>query len=519
MARSGDIFVRILVRKCNLIIMSKHHFNDTLRANSVSAISKIGSIVAEKDKNLIEYYVAKEKYVDRAMSFDDHAVFFVGPKGAGKSAILQMVRLLKHDDNDRVINISPDDLAFSALANVQAETPLIVNAGQNQHVFRSLWDYVLSIEILKKEFHERTRLLSTVLSFFRGPERNEAERLVKMSVSDDGTPYTLSDRILQLINEIELSGDIHGVKVTGLARVGESPHSRQLKLLALVNSVAKNLRQVINRNYHVLIDDLDTNWNDTITQNAFLAALFASLKKLNNDKVKFVVALRERIYTSLPLDDKDKHRESVSYVEWDRPSVEEMIAKRLAFTLKITPDEIWGGLFPEGSTVALWRRTTGQPREMLRLALVCLEMALREGHRKVEQGDIGLAVTKFSKEKIEDLGSELTYKYRGFYQLIMKLHGCAKQFPMRKIEDIALEVAAEFDPKPKNQLPYEWAKVYIDDPVGLARIFLETGVCQYKVNRTAPPEDFTPDKPQPITSQTWLAVHPMFTPGLQCVGD
>src|SRR5260370_649016 len=83
-----------------------------------------GKIVAEQDPELQDYYVDPDRYVARAVDFNDSAVFFIGPKGAGKSAILQMVRLIRKPDEARIINLSPDDLAFSALANVSATTPI-----------------------------------------------------------------------------------------------------------------------------------------------------------------------------------------------------------------------------------------------------------------------------------------------------------------------------------------------------------------------------------------------------------
>jgi hypothetical protein len=88
--------------------------------------------VAEDDPELQGYYVGPDRYVNRAMSFTDPAVFFVGPKGAGKSAILQMVRLNRAADEGRVIDIRPDDLAFSALANVSATTPILSEVGKHQ---------------------------------------------------------------------------------------------------------------------------------------------------------------------------------------------------------------------------------------------------------------------------------------------------------------------------------------------------------------------------------------------------
>ena len=113
-----------------------------LTGSTGKPVNHLGRLVAEEDPDLMRYYVNKERYVDRALSFPDPAVFFIGPKGVGKSAVLQMVRLLRAADASRVVSISPDDLAFSALANINADTPVLANAGQNKYLFKALWDYV-----------------------------------------------------------------------------------------------------------------------------------------------------------------------------------------------------------------------------------------------------------------------------------------------------------------------------------------------------------------------------------------
>jgi hypothetical protein len=112
-----------------------------LKARAGKTTSNFGRIVAEQDSELQDYYVDPDRYVARALDFNDSAVFFVGPKGAGKSAILQMVRLSRAADEGRIINISPDDLAFSALANVSATTPILSEVAKHQWLFKSLWDY------------------------------------------------------------------------------------------------------------------------------------------------------------------------------------------------------------------------------------------------------------------------------------------------------------------------------------------------------------------------------------------
>jgi hypothetical protein len=120
-------------------------------------ISDLKLTVAETEANLPSYYIGKDQYVDRAINREDLTSVFIGPKGTGKSAVLQMVRChaSASGNENRVIDLSPDDLAFRALSNIDARTPFLETPSQNRWLFTSLWDYVLSIEILTRELSDQ----------------------------------------------------------------------------------------------------------------------------------------------------------------------------------------------------------------------------------------------------------------------------------------------------------------------------------------------------------------------------
>ena len=109
---------------------------DFLVGRQRTAVNDLGRLVAEEDNRLQDYYVQAERYVHKALSVSDPVVFYMGPKGVGKSAILQMVRLAKKHDARRVIEISPDDLAFSSLANIDLDTPILASAATTQWLFQ-----------------------------------------------------------------------------------------------------------------------------------------------------------------------------------------------------------------------------------------------------------------------------------------------------------------------------------------------------------------------------------------------
>jgi len=268
-------------------------------------LSDLERTVAERDEMLAQYYVGRERYVDRALNREDEASVFIGPKGVGKSAVLQMVRPTQNSygNSDRVIEVAPDDLAFNALINIESRTPLLSGPGNNQWLFTSLWDYVLSVAILTKESKTKAGVAGILKKLFGAKHEKEQKQLLNLTFSDDGTQTTMTDKMLALVKAIEIEGKYQGSGVSARIEVDSAAiQSSDLKLLQLINNVGKSLPQTITHEYYVLIDDLDLHWTGSALQSAFLGAMFFPIRKLSRSKnIKFVVSLRDRIFGSVPI--------------------------------------------------------------------------------------------------------------------------------------------------------------------------------------------------------------------------
>ena len=474
---------------------------------------RIGLAVAEDDNSLPEYYVGREYYVDRALDRRDPATFFMGPKGVGKSAILQMVRFLKANERQRLVEIAPDDLAFSSLANVTATTPIMKEAEKNQFLFKCLWDYVLVLDLLRREQGNEQGLLSTLKALFKGKPNKEAQRLLKASISDDGSPQSMTARVLALISEVELSGPggVGGKVVLG---PGQVEKGGQLALLAQLNHVAKELPGTLRHPYYVIIDDLDLHWTDGAVQNALIAALFTSIRKLSRtDNLKFVVALRDDIFNRLPIEDRDKTHDRICRVRWDAPTLKAMIRKRVSYALKCSENDVWSEVLPRGAFDQMRQHTRGMPRELVRLTAIALEIAQSEGHGAVYEQDVNAAIIRFSQERLADL-DERRHVYRGLPALMLRFRGHPKQFPVQDFVDLVQGAVSEVIARVPATHSYSWIGGYADDLLSVAKVLLECGVLQVKMSRTDRPRDWDPEDPIPLSSGTWLAIHPMYAPAL-----
>jgi hypothetical protein len=477
----------------------------------------MGRLVAEEDTNLRSYYVGRELYVDRALNIDDPIVFYMGPKGIGKSAVLQMVRLEKAHDVKRIINISPDDLAFSALANLRVESPVLRDVGKGQWLFKSLWDYVLLMELWERENSGTHDIWAKFKALFRSKDEKRIHRLFSITISDKGNPLSLTDRILQLIREVEVSAQKGELEVSGKVGVGHGA-PRQFQLLSEINHAVKTLPAMLRNEYYVLIDDLDLYWENEPNQNAFIAAVFLSLRRLSRRPVKFVVSIREDIYRCLPLTDKDKSRDRLCRMQWDLSSVREMVEKRMVTALKCKSSEIWGNVFPKDAFGVLTKHSTKKPRELIRLVALCIARAVTNGHKRVLKQDIHEALREYSVERLGDLVSEYRFVYPSLDVVLHKFFGKQKEFDFIALDNLATELAIEALEHDSMTMPWQWAGGFDGRAEDFARLLLDLGFLQAKANRTAPPEPYDPDQMGGISSRMWFAVHPMYAPGLRLLG-
>lgn len=479
--------------------------------------SDLGRLMAEEDVNLPNYYVGRECYLDRALDMEDPRVFYMGPKGIGKSAVLQMIRLEKAHDKNRIINLSPDDLAFSAFANFRIESEIVGDIAKGQWLFKCLWDYVLLMELWERENTAAQDMWSSFKKLFRSKNEKRIQRLFNITITDKGKALSLTDRILQLIKEVELSAQKGEVEISGKIKV-EHDGSEQFQLLSEINHAVKSLPGMLRNEYYVLIDDLDLYWENEPGQNALIAALFLSLRRLSRRPVKFVVSIREDIYRCLPLADKDKSRDRLCQMEWDLTHIKEMIEKRVANAINCAPEEIWGNLFPENSFTILVKHSTRKPRELIRLVSLCLNRAVINGHKRVHDDDVVQALKEYSVERIGDVVSEYRFIYPKLDIVLQKFFGKEKEFSFKMLDDTATELAVDALDHGNVGMPWQWAGGFDERAEDFARLLTDIGFLLVKVNRTADPQIYDPHMMGPINSSMWFAVHRMYAPGLRLLG-
>lgn len=495
---------------------------DFLAFRAGHTLGDLERYVADGDDMLSQYYVGRELFLARALSRDDPTSVFIGPKGVGKSAILQMVRLQEEASGDsaRVIEIAPDDLAFNALVNVHNRTPLLQSPGDNRWLFKSLWDYVLCVAILEKEHGDRDAIEKALKSWFGDRHEKEQKQLLRAALDDSGTKRSMTEKMLSLVEEIEVQGSFAGnggaVRMKTRDSGSEIPRGGDLNTLQLINNVAKQLPSRLKHEYYVLVDDLDLNWKGTDLQNAFLGSLFLSLRKLSHDRrIKFVVSLRKRIFRSVDIEERDKFAHMVCEVDWTQQQLKEMAELRLCVSLSLHPHEVWDNLFPENAFRTILGNTNGMPREIIRLAVACVKKSKQLGHLRISEEDLEAALRAFSEERIDDYCSDNLTVLPDIRAVVQQFHGGKKEFDLEYVREIAYRAASRIK---QDEQRNGWIFAGLDSPVDFARRLLMSGFLMAKQGRHGEARVVAEHELELVDEQNWFAIHPMYVAALQIEG-
>jgi hypothetical protein len=500
--------------------VSKNKAKPFLKYKHGRTTADLGRLVAEDDAELALYYTGRDLYVDRALSYDDPASFFVGPKGSGKSAILQMVRLER--GYDRIINISPRQLALSAFSGMSVNSPLLTNANKHHWLYKALWEYIIITEIGGKQFIDESYLFRLIGSIFGSDTEKKIRRLLTMHFDENGKPETMSVKILKIVKEMEISGglDIDGIKLDGKATVDFSklPKRGEFEVLGLVHNISSKLATAISGSYHIVIDDLDIDWHNEPIQNEIVSAMFGALRTIcRPPNLKCAVAIQERIFRELNIEHKDKFREMLCSIDWSKDVVQGMVDKRIKYFIDIPQSQIWNGLFPNGAYDFIWSHTTGTPREVIRLTSLCLEKAKKNGHASVQQDDVEHAYRDFSRDRLEDIAAELNYLYPDCIQLLYCFNGYHKEFSVAKVREAVASCILKCM-ETKNAR-YGWIKGYEANYIDIARVLLENNILLFKKSRTDSPRLYNATEHDISNDGVYVAFHPMYYGALGLIGQ
>jgi hypothetical protein len=379
----------------------------------LTALEKIdfGDVAAENEiSSLKSYFVPTAQYNDARRG---HARLVVGRKGAGKTAIFYGIRNAYWSGHSHlVLDLKPEGHQFTKLREAVLQ-PL--SQGMQEHVLTAFWNYLLLMEIAIKIVRDDRSYA------YRG---GDSARRYDAVVAASGIVTTLeqgdfSERLLVLVDKIA-ARRVNDRPVTDILNFTELLYSTDIR--GLETALAEYLQK--KDGVCLLFDNLDKGWpvdgalpEDLLVLRSLLEATRKLQRQFERKNVEFraIVFVRNDIYEHLLLATPDKGKDTAVLLDWnDAETFREILRKRLVISTGRDEsfDQLWRSYFDthvngEESFAYMLSRTLMRPRDLLRFARECVNIAVNRGHIKVLEDDILTGEKTYSEDQLQDVSFEL----------------------------------------------------------------------------------------------------------------
>ncbi|UDI95244.1 P-loop ATPase, Sll1717 family [Pseudomonas sp. IAC-BECa141] len=379
---------------------------------------KLGQAFAEYDiiRNDHELFVTTPATLS-ALNQDSSNCFFVGRRGAGKTAItFEVERRFS-----RTLNIVPQifDLLKLPLDHEQF-------LDTRQRPFKSLMhsmERALIDEVIKEW------VTQGAISFDKASDTIRRERGLIEDCDFD-------QRVLNVTEEIFDAYTKDNDKLW-LRQI-----SRSKNLLTEINQVTATAPL----NYVLLIDRLDESWDGSNSAIICLMALMHATVRLiaATKHVKPYVFIRENIYDRIrSLDNEFSRLEtSVVFLDWSPEKLTELVERRLVKPFTTKPKlggEAWECFFdPDGlktSAYSVMNLCQNRPRDILMLTSYAIDSAINHGNQKVKDSDMDVASKRYSTSRLKDLGDEYAENFPNINLVLEYFFGLGNEYTLVAIED------------------------------------------------------------------------------------
>ena len=320
----------------------------------------IGEPGAEDDEKFL-----KECFVDRPelvelTDFESSKVLLLGRTGSGKTALLREIE--RREEN--VCLVDPAKVAFEHVEN-STIVQFLLEIGANLSVlFQYLWKHVLLSEIIREYYGNRSSLMNalSVLDRKHAPVREylEANKDSFWKEHDEILRETTQDFEISAKAEVEGQLGMPWAKIISTSDLGtvlKEGNRRQIqqriqtelskvrikelnKALDAINFLmVKNSK----RKLFVCIDELDTDWVNSVIKYSLIEALIDSTKAFGQlECVRIIVSLRTDVYDRVLRESTsegiqpEKHEGRGMRMTWSKAELKILLDKRIGTLFKRT---------------------------------------------------------------------------------------------------------------------------------------------------------------------------------------
>ena len=386
---------------------------------------------AEREENLANYYV-DNPYFQSAVDSKSKKAFFVGRTGIGKTAILESVRR-QTSFQQNIISIDPEDFAFKIMEGSEVLRQLTSHQINLDLFYKTMWKYIFVTEILKEIYGNRKKnwLEQQMLKW---NSDSNAIRAYKFLLDNDELDAGLSfnKKIERIVNKLEKTIIEAKIDLKPLT-IGYKKSTDTNKKIhnALqkfefndinINYFIKHLDKFIlnNRNFVIIVDDLDKNWIQNKIGINFTRCLFETMFEINNSKhLRLLVSLRTNLFDQLQFNQREKYTPYINHVFWNDNQIKEIVEKRFKEIDITNGSDIWKHIFPDNIPVDnkksfetfqyLLSRSNMRPRDILLFISYAIGNSIGKNH--ITKDTILKSEESYSKDRLNALKDEWNNPY------------------------------------------------------------------------------------------------------------
>lgn len=300
----------------------------------------VGKVSAERDDNLKNYFY--DNGTLKKLISNEKFFLMLGRKGSGKTALFNYFTENPNEfvtDQDIVVSISLDDYSWSVHAL------LTQNQAADSLSYRQSWRFVLMLEVLKQlsrlegvgkqvKTAQSTmeKILGSPIPSLFDLVKSKILRLSKLKLPKGG--FDLENMNLDTL-------EIDGGEVA-FEDVSDNPDLRT-SLSSNIEGLTKFLETAVNselplkQRVFICFDRIDEAWDSTSQEVSIkvitgLIAAADSITQRFSGNIRPIVFIREDIFETLPLNDKNKLREDCgSLLKWDKDGLQNLLLQRINF--------------------------------------------------------------------------------------------------------------------------------------------------------------------------------------------
>jgi len=397
-----------------------------------------GVPAAERDEDLIACFVSSRAYVNLEAG---KKAIILGNRGSGKSALFRKLAKEENAKGNVVVELAPEDYSYELLSQTMKKEA--EGSWMKQGAYAAAWKYLMLVTVMKQVIAGGKR-------FKYGPEGNIYTYLRDNHSGTDTNPIGM---LISYLKRME------GIKIGKYEAAVKARELKRLYTLEEITSLIADLERVCERHpVTVFVDELDKGWDASEDAISFVAGLFQAAVAINTQmtNIRVLVSLRKELYDNIPAlyEDAQKVRDIIETVEWDEPSLLELIAKRISRRFpelgKLSFEDKWQASFAETleyrrakSFNYMIDRTLYRPREIIQFCNDVADQARRQLitiQLPFDYKQIAEAEYSYSESRVKDICAEYRYQYPALQSIMETFRGLSYNFTRDDLEEHLLRI-------------------------------------------------------------------------------